>query len=69
MESCPGLHAGQDLSRFQASLTGQGDEDGVYYALGGTGAIVAGLDRLITKLGGQIHRNTEVAKITPRAGA
>jgi phytoene desaturase len=36
---------------------------GVYYARGGAGAIVAGLGRLFTELGGQIHLNTEVQEI------
>lgn len=38
-------------------------EHGVHYALGGTGAIVAGLGRLITELGGRIHLNAEVDEI------
>jgi phytoene desaturase len=38
-------------------------EYGVHYALGGTGSIVAGLGRLITELGGQIHLNAEVDEI------
>ena len=36
---------------------------GVHYALGGTGAIVAGLGRLIAELGGKIHLNAEVDEI------
>ena len=38
-------------------------EYGVHYAIGGTGAIVAGLGRLITELGGRIHYNAEVDEI------
>lgn len=38
-------------------------EYGVHYALGGTGAIVAGLERLITELGGSIRLNAPVAEI------
>ncbi len=38
-------------------------EYGVHYALGGTGAIVAGLGRLITELGGRLHLNAEVDEI------
>lgn len=38
-------------------------EYGVHYALGGTGAIVKGLGRLITELGGRIHLNAEVEQI------
>jgi phytoene desaturase len=38
-------------------------EYGVHYALGGTGAIVAGLARLIEELGGRFHFNAEVDEI------
>lgn len=38
-------------------------EWGVWYAMGGTGAIVEGLRRLILELGGEIHLNTEVEQI------
>jgi phytoene desaturase len=38
-------------------------EHGVHYALGGTGAIVAGLGRLITELGGTVHLNAAVDEI------
>ncbi|MBK9124328.1 MAG: phytoene desaturase [Chloroflexi bacterium] len=37
---------------------------GVWFAMGGTGSIVAGFERLITELGGKIHLNAEVAEIT-----
>ncbi len=36
---------------------------GVYYAMGGTGAIVQGLGRLFDELGGRVHFNTAVAEI------
>ncbi|KAA3659041.1 MAG: phytoene desaturase [Chloroflexi bacterium] len=36
---------------------------GVHYARGGTGAIVDGIGRLFTELGGKIELNTEVAEI------
>jgi phytoene desaturase len=36
---------------------------GVYFALGGTGAIVNALERLFKELGGKVHTNTEVAEI------
>lgn len=36
---------------------------GVYYAKGGTGAIVQGLSRLFTELGGRFHFNCEVKEI------
>ena len=36
---------------------------GVYYALGGTGAIVAGLEKLFTDLDGKVTLNAEVAEI------
>jgi phytoene desaturase len=39
-------------------------EWGVHYALGGTGAIVAGFERLFTELGGRIHLNSEVQEIS-----
>ncbi|MCC6567489.1 MAG: phytoene desaturase [Chloroflexi bacterium] len=37
---------------------------GVWFAMGGTGAIVAAFGRLFTELGGRIHLNAEVAEIT-----
>jgi phytoene desaturase len=36
---------------------------GVHYAIGGTGAIVAGLGRLFSELGGKVNFNAEVAEI------
>jgi len=38
-------------------------EWGVHYARGGTGAVVAGLARLFTELGGNLQMNTEVDEI------
>ncbi|MBN1934914.1 MAG: phytoene desaturase, partial [Anaerolineae bacterium] len=38
-------------------------EWGVFFALGGTGALVNALVRLIEELGGKIHLNTEVSEI------
>lgn len=38
-------------------------EWGVFFAMGGTGAIVTALVKLIEELGGQIHLNTEVSEI------
>jgi phytoene desaturase len=38
-------------------------EWGVFYAMGGTGAIVQGLGKLFGELGGKVHLNTEVAEI------
>ncbi len=38
-------------------------EWGVWFAMGGTGAIVSGLVRLFLELGGEIRLNTEVAEI------
>jgi phytoene desaturase len=43
-------------------------EWGVHYAMGGTGAVVAGLGRLFEELGGQVQLNTPVAKILVRNG-
>jgi phytoene desaturase len=39
------------------------DEWGVYYAIGGTGAIVEALGKLFTETGGKIHLNSEVEEI------
>lgn len=36
---------------------------GIHYALGGTGAIVEGMGRLLGELGGKIHLNSPVAEI------
>lgn len=36
---------------------------GVHYALGGTGAVVRGLEKLFYELGGKIHYNKEVTRI------
>lgn len=36
---------------------------GVWFAMGGTGSIVDAFERLITEMGGKIHRNAEVAQI------
>lgn len=36
---------------------------GVYYAIGGTGAVVEGLGRLFEELGGRVELNTEVEEI------
>jgi phytoene desaturase len=38
-------------------------EWGIHYALGGTGAIVAALEKLLAELGGRLHLNTAVAEI------
>lgn len=38
-------------------------EWGVQYAMGGTGAIVRAMGRLLAELGGRVHLNTEVAEI------
>ncbi|HXF64302.1 MAG TPA: phytoene desaturase family protein, partial [Caldilineaceae bacterium] len=38
-------------------------EWGVHYALGGTGALVAAMGRLLADLGGKVHLNTEVAEV------
>ncbi len=43
-------------------------EWGVHYAVGGTGAIVDGLGRLFTELGGKIQLNAEVEEIIIRSG-
>lgn len=41
---------------------------GVWFAMGGTGEIVAGLSRLIEKLGGRLRLGTEVTEITVERG-
>ena len=38
-------------------------EWGIHYALGGTGAIVAGMAKLFDELGGKVHLNTAVSEI------
>jgi phytoene desaturase len=38
-------------------------EYGVYYAKGGTGAIVSALGKLFSELGGRVHFNTEIQEI------
>ena len=43
-------------------------EFGVWFAMGGTGAIVRGLVRLIEKLGGEVRLGAEVAEITVDRG-
>ncbi|MGM0587674.1 MAG: phytoene desaturase [Bacteroidota bacterium] len=43
-------------------------EWGVHYAMGGTGAIVHAFERLITELGGVIHKEAEVEEILVEAG-
>ena len=43
-------------------------EWGVHYAMGGTGAIVKALTKLIHEQGGKIHRNAEVDEITIKNG-
>lgn len=43
-------------------------EWGVHYAKGGTGAIVAGLGRLLDELGGRVHFDAEVEQIIIRDG-
>jgi phytoene desaturase len=42
---------------------------GVHFAMGGTGALVNGLIKLIENQGGQLHLNAEVDEIMVRAGA
>ena len=42
---------------------------GVWYALGGTGALVEAFGRLIGELGGRIELNAEVAEILVDPGA
>src|SRR5208283_2781561 len=41
---------------------------GVHYAMGGTGAIISGLSRLFTELGGRIHLSTPVSRILVESG-
>ena len=42
---------------------------GVHFAMGGTGALVSGLIKLIENQGGQLHLNAEVEEIIVRAGS
>ena len=41
-------------------------EWGIHYAMGGTGAVVAGLARLFDEMGGKLHLNSEVQEIPRR---
>ncbi len=52
-----------DASSIYAMIHYLEREWGIHFALGGTGAIVDGLAKLIEELGGRFHLNTEVAEI------
>ncbi len=52
-----------DSSSIYAMIHYLEREWGVHYAMGGTGAVVAGLARLIEELGGRIHLNADVREI------
>ncbi len=52
-----------DSTSIYAMIHSLEREWGVFYALGGTGAIVNALSRLFTELGGKIHLNSEVVEI------
>lgn len=52
-----------DSSSIYAMIHYLEREWGVHFALGGTGAIVDGLVRLLEDLGGKLHLNTEVEQI------
>ena len=41
---------------------------GIHYAIGGTGAIVQGMVKLIKELNGRFHYNTEVDEILVENG-
>jgi phytoene desaturase len=56
-----------DASSIYAMIHYLEREWGVHYALGGTGAVVEGLGRLIRELGGRIHLNADVQEITVAA--
>lgn len=43
-------------------------EWGVHWVKGGTGAMIAGFDRLIRELGGEVHLNSEVQEIVVQNG-
>lgn len=43
-------------------------EWGVHWVKGGTGAMIAGFDRLIRELGGKVHLNSEVQEIVVQKG-
>ncbi len=57
-----------DSSSIYAMIHYLEREWGVHFALGGTGAIVNGLVRLLEDLGGKVHLNTEVDQILVRSG-
>ena len=52
-----------DSSSIYAMIHYLEREWGIHFAMGGTGAIVAGMARLIEELGGKFHLNTEVQEI------
>lgn len=52
-----------DSSSIYAMIHYLEREWGIHYVMGGTGALVHALVRLIEELGGRIHYNTEVAEI------
>ncbi len=43
-------------------------EWGVHYVMGGTGALVAGFEKLLGELGGEMHLNTEIQEIVVKDG-
>lgn len=52
-----------DSSSIYAMIHYLEREWGIHYAMGGTGAVIAGLVRLIEELGGKIHLNADVQEI------
>ena len=57
-----------DSSSIYAMIHYLEREYGVWYAMGGTGALVSALGRLIGELGGRIHLNAPVEQVVVRGG-
>ena len=57
-----------DASSIYAMIHYLEREWGIHYVMGGTGALVAALVRLIEELGGRFHYNSEVAEIVVSGG-
>jgi phytoene desaturase len=58
-----------DTSAIYAMIHYLEREWGVHFAIGGTGAVIRGLVKLIGELGGTLRLNSEVAEITTRGRA
>ncbi|MEN4098885.1 MAG: phytoene desaturase family protein, partial [Anaerolineaceae bacterium] len=57
-----------EVPSFYAMIQFLARQWGVYFARGGTGALVKALERLFTELGGKVHINTDVSQILVDGG-